>query len=114
METQFRIVTKEEAHRFIDAAPGNTVILLTYNVMRGISDHGRHIRKKKGRMLANKASTIILCENDPVITLNLHDSYITEIPFADRENIIKSIILSKIYDKPNTCFSCIDKNIRSW
>lgn len=113
METQLRIVTKEEAHRFIDAVPGNTVMMLTYNVMHGISDHGRHIRKKKGRRLANKASTIILCKNDPVITLNLHDSYITEIPYSNRDSMVKSIILSKIYEKTNTCSSCIDKNVCS-
>ena len=47
MKTQLSFVSKEEAHKLIDESPGNNVLILTYNVETGMSDTGRHIKKKK-------------------------------------------------------------------
>ena len=69
---QFRIVSKEEAHKLIDEVPGNKVMVLSYNNLIGISNYRKYIKKKKGKKLVDKYSIIILSESNPVITLNLH------------------------------------------
>ena len=85
---QFRIVSKEEAHKLIDEVPGNKVMVLSYNNLIGISNYRKYIKKKKGKKLVDKYSIIILSESNPVITLNLHR--------LDLKNISKCIILPKI------------------
>ena len=85
---QFRIVSKEEAHKLIDEVPGNKVMVLSYNNLIGISNYRKCIKKKKGKKLVDKYSIIILSESNPVITLNLHR--------LDLKNISKCIILPKI------------------
>lgn len=84
---QFRIVSKEEAHKLIDDVPGNKVMILSYDSMIGISNYRKFIKKKKGKKLIDKFSIIILSESNPVITLNLHR--------LDLKNISKCIILPK-------------------
>lgn len=85
---QFRIVSKEEAHKLIDDVPGNKVMILSYDSVIGISNYRKFIKKKKGKKLVDKYSIIILSESNPVITLNLHR--------LDLKNISKCIILPKI------------------
>lgn len=96
MGKQYRIVTKEEAHKLIDASPGDVVMVMTYNSFCGISDNGKKVKKKKGKKLTDEASTIVLCENNPIITLNLHKKFFTDFSQADREKIVKSILLAKV------------------
>lgn len=38
MKTQFKFVTKEEAHKMIDNVPGNNVLILTYDKRIGCSN----------------------------------------------------------------------------
>lgn len=96
METQLRMVSKEEAHRLIDNFPGNKIMILTYNRKVGISDMGRYVKKKKGRILVDKASVLVVAENNPILTLNLHNKYFSDFSCYNREKIDKSIMLSKL------------------
>ncbi len=96
METQLRMVSKEEAHRLIDEAPGNVIMILTYNRKFGISDTGKYIKKKKGRILIDKASVLVLAENNPIMTLNLHNQCLSDFSCYRRERIDKSILLPKL------------------
>lgn len=85
---QLRIVSKEEAHKLIDEAPGNSVLVLTYDEVIGLSDYGKYMKKRKGKKLVDKSQIIVLSENNPVTTLNLHR--------LDLKNISKSIIIPKL------------------
>ena len=49
MKMQLRKMTKEEAHRAIDETKGDTVFVLTYDKNIGISNNGKHVKKKKGK-----------------------------------------------------------------
>lgn len=71
MATQFRVVTKAEAHKLIDDVPGDMVMILTLDKLIGISDNGRYIKKHKGKRIINKASTITLSTSFPIATLDL-------------------------------------------
>ncbi len=72
MGTQLRKISKEEAHKLIDQAPSNSIMILTYNSNVGMSDTGKYVKKKKGKLLVDKANILVLAENNPIITLNLH------------------------------------------
>ncbi len=96
METQLRFVSKEEAHKLIDDAPGDGVLVLTYNQIIGVSDHGKYIRKKKSKKLVDKSVTVVLTDSKPVATLNLHNRLIKDFSEYHRENIVKTIMLSKL------------------
>lgn len=91
METLFRVVTREEAHRLIDDAPGTEIMVVTYNRWSGISDNGRFIRKRRGKKLVDKAKIVVLTESNPVMTLNLYGIFSNFSCSTD-----KSIMLSKI------------------
>lgn len=96
METQLKFISKEEAHKLIDEAPGNGVMVLTYNRRIGISDTGKYIKKKKGRRLVDKASVLVLAENKPIMTLNLHNKYFGDFSSYNREEIDRSIMLARL------------------
>lgn len=96
MEKQLRFVSKEEAHKLIDEVPGNGVLVLTYDNMVGISDKGRYIKKRKSKRLVDKSVTLVLTDSRPVVTLNLHDKIIRDFSGYDRENIVKTIMLTQL------------------
>lgn len=96
METQLRFVSKEEAHKMIDESPGEGVFIITYNGIIGLSDSGRYIRKKKGKKLVDKSPTIVLQKSNLVAKLNLHKNYFTEFDNYNREDTIKSILLTQL------------------
>lgn len=96
METQLRFVSKEEAHRLIDQAPGTGIMILTYNNNIGISDNGKFIKKRCGKRMVDKASVLVLAESNPVITLNLHGNFFGDFSRYDKEIIDKSILLAKL------------------
>ncbi len=96
METQLKLVSKEEAHRLIDEVPGDTIMILTYNSKIGISDTGRYVKKKKGITMVDKASVLVLAENNPVRTLNLHSKCLSGFSCYINEKIDKSILLPKL------------------
>lgn len=96
MEKQLRFVSKEEAHKLIDEAPGNGVLILTYNNVVGISDHGQYVKKKKSKKMIDKSTTLVLADGRPIVTLNLHNNIIKDFSEYNRENIVKTIMLAKL------------------
>lgn len=96
MEKQLRLVSKEEAHKLIDESPGNTVLILTYDNIVGISDQGKHIKKKRSKKYVDKSETLVLIDSRPILTINLHDKIIKDFSSYNRERIVKSIILAKL------------------
>ncbi len=96
METQLKFVTKEEAHEMIDNAPGNNVLILTYNQKIGISNAGEYVKKKKGKKLVDNASVLVLADNNPIMTLNLHNNFFGDFASYKKEDIFKSIMLANL------------------
>lgn len=96
METQFKFVTKEEAHKMIDNVPGNNVLILTYDKRIGCSNNGEYIKKKKGKKLVDNACVLVLADSNPIITLNLHNSFFGDFSSYKKEDIFKSIMLAKL------------------
>lgn len=97
MVMQLKIVTKEEAHKLIDESVGDYVMLMTYSNTLGISDTGKRIRKRKGKKLVDNSSTVILKDNSPIVTIDLHDKLFNDLSEYKVSNIdnIKSILLAK-------------------
>lgn len=85
---QLKIVSKKEAHKIIDDVPGNSVIVLTYDGIIGISNFGKRIKKKAGKRLVDKYHIVVLSDNRLITTLNLHK-------INDMKNISKSIIITR-------------------
>ncbi len=96
MGTQLKLVSKEEAHRLIDEVPGDMIMVLTYNSKIGISDTGKYIKKKRGITMVDKASVLVLIENNPIRTLNLHSRCFSDFSCYRKEKIDKSILLPKL------------------
>ena len=96
MEMQLKKVTKEEAHKMVDEVEGDTIFVLTYDKNIGISDNGKRVKKKKGKLMVNQSDLIILSEEEPVRTLSLYNNRHRLFDIFKRENIIKSIILPKL------------------
>lgn len=96
MEKQLRLVSKEEAHKLIDESPGNSVLILTYDNIVGISDKGKHIKKKRSKKYVDKSETLVLVDTRPILTINLHDKFIRDLSEYNRENIVRSIMLAKL------------------
>jgi len=90
------MISKDEAHKLIDKAPGNSIMILTYNSNIGMSDTGRYVKKKKGKLLVDKAKILVLAENNPIITLNLHNDHIGNFSCYGKEKIDKSILFPKL------------------
>ena len=95
METQFKFVSKEEAHRIIDSIEGDGIFVLTYNSNKGISDNGKFIKKKKGNKYVDKAKTLVLSKSQ-VATLNLHDKLFSDLDECKREGIVRTILLPRL------------------
>lgn len=96
MEKQLKFVDKEEAHKLIDKMPGDSVLILTYDNVIGMSDLGKYVKKKKGKKYVDKSNTLVLVDSRPILTLNLHDRIIKDLSGYSRENVVKSIMLAKI------------------
>lgn len=96
MEKQLRFVSKEEAHKLIDESPGNSVLILTYDSVIGMSDQGRHIKKRRGKKYVDKSETLVLIDTRPTLTINLHDNIIKDFSSYSREHIAKSIMLARL------------------
>jgi hypothetical protein len=92
MGEQLRFVSKEEAHKLIDAMPGNCVLVIKYNNIIGMSDNEKYVKKKRGKRYVDKSETLVL----PILTLNLHDKFIKDFSEYNRENIVRSIMLAKL------------------
>lgn len=94
METQLRHVTKEELHKMIDEIPEDELMVLTYKKEKGVSDKGKMIKKKKTKMLVDKATILILTETKPIRKVDLEGNF--GWLNVNRENIIKSILLPQL------------------
>lgn len=92
MKTQLRHVTKEELHKMIDEIPEEELMVLTYKKDEGISDNGKKIKKKKTKILVDKATIIVLTENKPIRRVDLEGEF-CKIPIMNKRNIIKTILL---------------------
>lgn len=93
MKTQVKFTTKKEAHRLIDGFSGNRIYLLNYDCLLGLAKKGKYIRKKKGKRMVDKALALVLCIDDPVVTLNIYNSFFLK--FNNSRKNVKSIVLSK-------------------
>lgn len=93
MGVQLKIVSKKEAYKLIDEVPGDSVLIIKYNNMLGISNCGKHIKKRKGKKLVDKSSVVVLSQNNPVTMLNLHNRFFSDFSNYNRENTVKSILL---------------------
>ena len=91
METQLRYVSKEEIHKMIDEIPEEELIILTYRKDTGISDNGKRMKKKKTKILVDKATILILTESEPIRRVDLEGNFNRF--SVDRHNIMKSILL---------------------
>ena len=96
MEGQLRFVSKEEAHKLIDESPGNNVLILTYNDIIGMSDQGKHVKKKRSKKYVDTSKTLVLIDTRPIITINLHDKIIKDFSSYNREHIVKSIMVARL------------------
>ncbi len=96
MGTQLRMISKKEAHKLISQATGNGILVLTYDSNVGMSDTGKYIKKKRGRRLVDKANVLVLAENNPIITLNLHSAKINNFSCYEKVKIDKSILFPKL------------------
>lgn len=94
METQLRHVTKEELHKMIDKIPEDKLMILTYKKDNGISDNGKMLKKKRTKMLVDKATILILTETKPIRKVDLEGNF--GWLNVNRENIIKSILLPQL------------------
>ena len=96
MEGWLRLVSKEEAHKLIDESPSNNVLILTYDKNIGMSDQGRHVKKKRSKKYVDKSETLVLVDTRPILTINLHDKIIRDLSGYNKENIVRSIMLAKL------------------
>ena len=91
METQIRHVSREELHKMIDEIPEEELMVLTYRKDTGISDNGKKVKKKKTKILVDKATILILTESKPIRRVDLEGDF-RSFPM-NRYNIMKSILL---------------------
>lgn len=94
METQLRHVTKEELHKIIDEIPEDELMVLTYKKDNGISDNGKMLKKKRTKMLVDKATILILTETKPIRKVDLEGNF--GWLNINRDNIVKSILLPQL------------------
>lgn len=94
MQTQLKIVTKDEAHKYIDENPEKEFLIITFNKRKGISDNGKFVNKKKCIKMTDEAETIVLSGLSPFVKLDLHDTFFANFTDFDEGNIVKSIMLA--------------------
>ena len=92
MEAQLKRVSKEELHKMIDEIPEEELMVLTYRKDIGISDSGKKMKKKKTKILVDKATILILTESKPIRRVDLEGNF-GKFSMLSRENIIKTILL---------------------
>lgn len=99
MDTQLRHVTKEELHKMIDEIPEDELMVLTYRKDIGMSDNGKMVKKKKTKVFVDKATIIVLSESKPIRKVDLEGNF-CRIPYINRSNIVKSILLPQLEKSP--------------
>ena len=79
MDTQLKYVTKEELHKMIDEMPEEEIMVLTYKKDAGISDNGKMLKKKKTKILIDKATIIVMTESKPIRKGGMYDGRIKNV-----------------------------------
>lgn len=95
METQLKLVTKEEAHKLIDSIQGDSIFILTYDEKVGVSDNGKVIKKKKSKKLVDKANGLVLSQSR-ITTLNLHENFLKDIENYKRNGVVRTIMIPRL------------------
>lgn len=95
METQLKLVTKEEAHKLIDSIQGDSIFILTYDEKVGMSDNGKLIKKKKSKKLVDKAKGLVVSQSR-ITTLNLHESFLKDVENYKRSGIVRTIMIPQL------------------
>lgn len=93
MKTQLRKATKEELHKMIDEIPEEELMVLTYRKDTGISDNGKKIKKKKTKILVDKATLLVLTDTKPIGRVDLEGDFGI---FMKRNNITKTILIPQL------------------
>lgn len=91
---QLRYVTKEELHKMIDEIPEEEIMVLTYKKNNGISDNGKMLKKNKTKKLVDKATILILSDQNPIRKVDLEGNF--GWLNINRDNIVKSILLPQL------------------
>lgn len=89
---QPKYINKTELRKMIDEIPYEEIMVLTYKKDKGISGKGKMLKKKKTKLLAEKADVILVIESIPVRRVDLKGRF-NIFSKINRENIIKSILL---------------------
>lgn len=92
---QLRYMSKEELHKMIDEMPEEEVMVLTYKKDVGISDNGKMLKKKKTKILVDKATIIVMAESNPVTKVDLEGNF-GLFKNINRENIVKTILFPQL------------------
>lgn len=95
MEAQLRHVTKEELHKMIDELDEEEIMVLTYRKDTGLSDTGKMLKKRKTKTLVDKATILILTEQNPIKKVDLEGDFglFKNINKGNKGNVIKTILL---------------------
>ena len=91
---QLRYATKEELHKMIDEIPEEEIMVLTYKKDNGISDNGKMLKKNKTKKLVDKATILILSDQNPIRKIDLEGNF--GWLNINRDNIVKSILLPQL------------------
>ena len=83
-----RVISKQEAHKFIDKAYGNKVMLLSFDKSKGISTVRKRIKKNKGKVMVDDAVIIILSDFKIAKKMDLLEDV--------EENVVNSLLLAQI------------------
>ena len=83
-----RVISKQEAHDYIDKACGNKVMLLSFDKSKGISTTGKRIRKSKGKVMVDDAVIIVLSDFKIIKKVDLLKGM--------KENVVNSLFLIQI------------------
>lgn len=89
-----KCISKKMAKKMIDEAPGDTIMILTYDNEIGLSIGNEIAYKAKGKKLVNSAEILMLNNSDFFDTIMLHG--IKNILAQPTDVISKSILLSKM------------------
>lgn len=66
------VVTKDEAKKIIDNAPGDSVVLITLNTKTYVHSVGKRIQKTNSEIFLDNAKKILYQDNDFFGTMSLY------------------------------------------
>ncbi len=72
---QCKTISKKDAYRVVNNAPGDLLLAFKYDCRNGISNSGKYIKKNQCKKLVNKSSQIILTYDNLVNILTFTPGY---------------------------------------